>query len=73
VKFVRIGKWYELSECRRYSVSAVRVDGTYLFDAWRRQPEGSELAPVHLGLRKRVSAARALWEADACTTVAEAA
>lgn len=36
MKFTRTSNWAEMSECGRYTVAAARVDGGFVFQAWRK-------------------------------------
>lgn len=52
LRFHRHERWYELSDCQRYSVSKAGMGPTFRvpfrYDAWRRGSDGSKI-PTNLG------------------------
>lgn len=60
MEFKRITDWAEVSDCGRYTVSAARVSGKYMFQGWRR----SKPMAVLLGTRQTAQAARNLCIRD---------
>jgi hypothetical protein len=68
MNFVRLGEWYEMSECQRYTVAASKVGGAFKFQAWRLVPGG--VAQL-LGTKDEAEAARDLCRADSPTTHTE--
>jgi len=49
MKWIQIDKYAEESDCKRYRVSAARVQGRWTFQAWRRPPEGSDQLATPIG------------------------
>lgn len=62
MKFERVSKWAEQSECHRYTVAAVRVNGVYHFEAWRLTSNSHPGIP--LGSDRSASRARDLCATD---------
>lgn len=65
MKWIQVDKYAEESDCKRYRVSAARVNGRWTFDAWRRAPEGSDQMPTPLGSCAFSQDARKLCKLDA--------
>jgi len=38
MKFTRVGDWAEISECKRFTVALIQVNGRFTFEAWQCQP-----------------------------------
>jgi hypothetical protein len=64
VKFERMGQWFELSDCGRYSVSGAKADQLFTFQAWRRATTKDHMATC-LGTFRDAQAARDCCEQHA--------
>jgi hypothetical protein len=64
LKWFQASAYAEMSECKRYTMSASRVQGVWSFQGWRRAPEGSGEMPTLLGTRSIAQDARDLCELD---------
>ena len=65
MKWRQVSGYAEESECKRYRMSAARVQGRWTFQAWRRAPEGSDQMPTLLGTCSFTQDAKRLCSTDA--------
>ena len=70
MKFARIGQWAQISECRKYSVSCVRVNDAYRFEAWHLK--GGPSKGVSLGIFADATQARAACDEHAAKQAGDA-